>query len=68
MTRCESYPLCSGTIYFPTAPFLTQPGKSARLITFHTKKPCAPKKAQGVSRGDAAQASPLGFSYRLSKR
>ena len=20
MTRCESYPLCSGTIYFPTAP------------------------------------------------
>ena len=21
MTRCESYPLCSGTIYFPTAPF-----------------------------------------------
>jgi len=22
MTRCESYPLCSGTIYFPTAPFL----------------------------------------------
>lgn len=24
MTRCESYPLCSGTIYFPTAPFLGQ--------------------------------------------
>ena len=22
MTRCESYPLCSGTIYFPTAPFI----------------------------------------------
>ena len=22
MTRCESYPLCSGTIYFPTAPIL----------------------------------------------
>ena len=22
MTRCESYPLCSGTIYFPTAPSL----------------------------------------------
>ena len=22
MTRCESYPLCSGTIYFPTAPFV----------------------------------------------
>ena len=21
MTRCESYPLCSGTIYFPTAPY-----------------------------------------------
>ena len=21
MTRCESYPPCSGTIYFPTAPF-----------------------------------------------
>ena len=21
MTRCESYPLCFGTIYFPTAPF-----------------------------------------------
>ena len=20
MTRCESYPLCFGTIYFPTAP------------------------------------------------
>lgn len=23
MTRCESYPLCSGTIYFPTAPFFS---------------------------------------------
>ena len=23
MTRCESYPLCFGTIYFPTAPRLT---------------------------------------------
>ena len=22
MTRCESYPPCFGTIYFPTAPFL----------------------------------------------
>ena len=21
MTRCESYPPCFGTIYFPTAPF-----------------------------------------------
>ena len=21
MTRCVSYPLCSGTIYFPTTPF-----------------------------------------------
>ena len=32
--------------------FLTQPGESARLITFHTKKPCAPKKsARGVQRG-----------------
>lgn len=24
MTRCESYPLCSGTIYFPTAPLFVQ--------------------------------------------
>lgn len=23
MTRCESYPPCFGTIYFPTAPFST---------------------------------------------
>ena len=22
MTRCESYPPCFGTIYFPTAPFI----------------------------------------------
>ena len=22
MTRCESYPPCFGTIYFPTAPFV----------------------------------------------
>ena len=24
MTRCESYPPCFGTIYFPTAPFVMQ--------------------------------------------
>lgn len=33
----------------------------------HKKTLRSPKKAQGVSRGDAAQASPLGFSYHLSK-
>ena len=32
--------------------FLTQPGELAKLTTFHTKKPCAPKKsARGVQRG-----------------
>lgn len=25
MTRCESYPPCFGTIYFPTAPHLIMP-------------------------------------------
>ena len=24
MTRCESYPPCFGTIYFPTAPFFNE--------------------------------------------
>ena len=29
MTRCESYPPCFGTIYFPTAPCVF-------IISFHT--------------------------------
>ena len=31
MTRCESYPPCFGTIYFPTAPFLFSKNLKARL-------------------------------------
>ena len=32
MTRCESYPPCFGTIYFPTAPFLI-----SKINTIHLK-------------------------------
>ena len=32
MTRCESYPLCSGTIYFPTAPFCNYMVRSCKGI------------------------------------
>ena len=31
MTRCESYPLCSGTIYFPTTPSFLR-SSTAELI------------------------------------
>ena len=30
MTRCESYPPCFGTIYFPTAPFV----RFRRIVAF----------------------------------
>ena len=32
MTRCESYPPCFGTIYFPTAPFVIQKLIRYRLV------------------------------------
>ena len=38
MTRCESYPPCFGTIYFPTAPFYNLPSQYFAFI--HTLIPC----------------------------
>ena len=32
MTRCESYPPCFGTIYFPTAPFFLLQGILIRNV------------------------------------
>lgn len=41
MTRCESYPPCFGTIYFPTAPFLLWM-KGKFLIRCGSEKDTAP--------------------------
>ena len=41
MTRCESYPLCSGTIYFPTAPDLH--GVRSSLVLDRRKETAALK-------------------------
>ena len=35
MTRCESYPPCFGTIYFPTAPTFTQIDNTFRAQHFN---------------------------------
>ena len=36
MTRCESYPPCFGTIYFPTAPVLISRAVSVIKLIFCT--------------------------------
>ena len=36
MTRCESYPPCFGTIYFPTAPSFSEAHRNALHNGLHT--------------------------------
>ena len=40
MTRCESYPPCFGTIYFPTAPFQLRLAARDLLIEWYFRFQC----------------------------
>ena len=37
MTRCESYPPCFGTIYFPTAPFRDIEGLNFYILVYRIR-------------------------------